>query len=153
MLLFSYYIENEKDRAWFDSSNVFYAECDESETQFKNVRVVFKNGQQYQYEDVPVYDWTLFKNSDSQGKKLNELFKKNGYKYTKIENADIESLQEEYIFRTGNGYLLLANDETLKLLDNKDNVKYEMPKPNIEIIEHIKGMLESLGNIVKVKTI
>ena len=29
MLLFSYYIEDKVDKAWFDSSNIYYAECDE----------------------------------------------------------------------------------------------------------------------------
>lgn len=153
MLLFSYYIDNKVDKAWFDSSNVYYAECDESDTQFKTVRVVFKNGSQYQYEHVSVYDWTLFKNSDSQGKKLNELFKKAGYAYSKLDNADLAALEEEYSFRSGNGYSLCINDEKLSLMDNKDNVKYTMPLPDMDIVNNIKCMLESLGNVVRINNI
>lgn len=151
MLLFSYYIDNKVDKAWFDSSNVYYAECDESDTQFKTVRVVFKNGSQYQYENVSVYDWTLFKNSDSQGKKLNELFKKSGYAYSKLDNADMTALEDEYIFRSGNGYTLYINNDELFLMDNKDNIKYVMPLPDMGIVNNIKGMLESLGNVVRIK--
>lgn len=151
MLLFSYYIDNKVDKAWFDSSNVYYAECDESDTQFKTVRVVFKNGSQYQYENVSVYDWTLFKNSDSQGKKLNELFKKAGYAYSKLDNADLVALEDEYSFRSGNGYTLYINNDTLTLCDNKDNIKYSMSLPEENVVKDIKAMLESLGNVVRIR--
>ena len=126
MLLFSYYIEDKMDKAWFDSSNIYYAECDESDTQFKTVRVIFKNGAIYQYEQVKVFDWTMFKNAESQGKKLNELFKKAGYKYEKIGTANIEELQDEYVFRSGKGYTLYINDGKLTLMDYKDVIKYTM---------------------------
>lgn len=151
MLLFSYYIDNKVDKAWFDSSNVYYAECDESDTQFKTVRVVFKNGSQYQYENVSVYDWTLFKNSDSQGKKLNELFKKAGYAYSKLDNADLVALEDEYSFRSGNGYTLYINNDTLTLCDNKDNIKYSMSLPEENVVKDIKAMLESLGNVIRIR--
>jgi stage III sporulation protein AG len=48
MLRYNQYIDNVKDKAWFDSSNVVYGECDESDTQYKTVRIVFKNGSTYQ---------------------------------------------------------------------------------------------------------
>ena len=93
MLIFSYYIDNKVDKAWFDSSNVFYAECDESDTELKTVRVTFKNGTVYRYDNVLVYDWTKFKNGESQGKLINEIFKKGGYKYEKIGSVNIDDLK------------------------------------------------------------
>lgn len=151
MLLFSYYIEDKMDKAWFDSSNIYYAECDESDTQFKTVRVIFKNGAIYQYEQVKVFDWTMFKNAESQGKKLNELFKKAGYKYEKIGTANIEELQDEYVFRSGKGYTLYINDGKLTLMDYQDVIKYTMELPEESIVNDIKSMLESIGNVVRIK--
>ena len=151
MLLFSYYIEDKMDKAWFDSSNIYYAECDESDTQFKTVRVIFKNGAIYQYEQVKVFDWTMFKNAESQGKKLNELFKKAGYKYEKIGTANIEELQDEYVFRSGKGYTLYINDGKLRLMDYQDVIKYTMELPEESVINDIKSMLESIGNVVRIK--
>ena len=151
MLLFSYYIEDKMDKAWFDSSNIYYAECDESDTQFKTVRVIFKNGAIYQYEQVKVFDWTMFKNAESQGKKLNELFKKAGYKYEKIGTANIEELQDEYVFRSGKGYTLYINDGKLTLMDYQDVIKYTMKLPEESVINDIKSMLESIGNVVRIK--
>lgn len=151
MLLFSYYIEDKMDKAWFDSSNIYYAECDESDTQFKTVRVIFKNGAIYQYEQVKVFDWTMFKNAESQGKKLNELFKKAGYKYEKIGTANIEELQDEYVFRSGKGYTLYINDGKLTLMDYQDVIKYTMELPEESIVNGIKSMLESIGNVVRIK--
>ena len=151
MLLFSYYIEDKMDKAWFDSSNIYYAECDESDTQFKTVRVIFKNGAIYQYEQVKVFDWTMFKNAESQGKKLNELFKKAGYKYEKIGTANIEELQDEYVFRSGKGYTLYVNDGKLTLMDYKDVIKYTMELPEESVVNDIKSMLESIGNVVRIK--
>lgn len=151
MLLFSYYIEDKMDKAWFDSSNIYYAECDESDTQFKTVRVIFKNGAIYQYEQVKVFDWTMFKNAESQGKKLNELFKKAGYKYEKIGTANIEELQDEYVFRSGKGYTLYINDGKLTLMDYQDVIKYTMELPEVSVVNDIKSMLESIGNVVRIK--
>lgn len=151
MLLFSYYIEDKMDKAWFDSSNIYYAECDESDTQFKTVRVIFKNGAIYQYEQVKVFDWTMFKNAESQGKKLNELFKKAGYKYEKIGTANIEELQDEYVFRSGKGYTLYINNGKLTLMDYQDVIKYTMELPEESVINDIKSMLESIGNVVRIK--
>ena len=151
MLLFSYYIEDKMDKAWFDSSNIYYAECDESDTQFKTVRVIFKNGAIYQYEQVKVFDWTMFKNAESQGKKLNELFKKAGYKYEKIGTANIEELKDEYVFRSGKGYTLYINDGKLTLMDYQDVIKYTMELPEESIVNDIKSMLESIGNVVRIK--
>lgn len=151
MLLFSYYIEDKMDKAWFDSSNIYYAECDESDTQFKTVRVIFKNGAIYQYEQVKVFDWTMFKNAESQGKKLNELFKKAGYKYEKIGTANIEELKDEYVFRSGKGYTLYINDGKLTLMDYQDVIKYTMELPEESVVNDIKSMLESIGNVVRIK--
>jgi hypothetical protein len=153
MLKFSYYIDNVKDKAWFESSNIVYGECDESDTQYKTVRVVFKNGATYQYEDVLVADWVTFKNAESQGKALNEHFKKAGYKYARIDDADLNQLEDEYAIRSGNNFFLKVDKSTneLVLLDNKDIKKYSMPYPGENVTQSIKEMLESINYVVKIQ--
>ena len=131
MLKFGYYNqEKELDRAWFDSSNVVYGECDDSSnTQEKTVVIVFKNGSQYQYSDVNIGDWLDFKASESQGKALNSIFKAKGYQYKKLDELrDLEELENEFVIRSNNGvYMEFVNDESfkrqfLKVTDCKDNV-------------------------------
>lgn len=153
MLKFSYYIDDVKDKAWFESSNIVYGECDESDTQYKTVRIVFKNGSTYQYDDVLVSDWVTFKNSDSQGKALKEHFIKPGYKYKRIENANLEALEDEYATRSGNDFILKVDTDNMKLslVDNKDNEKYSMDYPGEEITNDIKSMLESINLRIRIK--
>lgn len=155
MLRFGYYIDNVMDRAWFDSSNVFYGECDESDSQYKTVRIVFKNGSVYEYYKVKVSDWVYFKTAPSQGKALNEYFKQNNYEYKKLENRDIEALEEECVFRSGSGLILKVNltENTLTLTNSTDVEKYTMEYPGEAVTESIKGMLGSLGCVVKVEKI
>ena len=151
MLLFSYYIEDKLDRAWFESSNIVYAECDESDSEFKTVRVVFKNGGQYQYNNVHVTDWITFKRAESQGKCLNERFKKTGIEYKKLDNINVDELMDEYAFRSGNGLYIRVEENRLSIIDNKDVIKYTMTniEPD-ELKDKIKEMLEALNYIVKI---
>lgn len=150
MFLFGYYIEDKLDRAWFESSNIVYAECDESDNEFKTVRVVFKNGSQYQYSNVHVTDWITFKRAESQGKCLNERFKKTGIEYKKLDNINVEKLMDEYAFRSGNGLYIKVEENSISIIDNKDVVKYIMTDINAyEIKDKIKEMLEALNYVVK----
>ena len=149
MLKFSYYIENKLDKAWFESSNIVYGECEESDTLYKTVRIVFKNGSTYQYEDVLVHDWVKFKNAESQGKALNEYFKKQGYKYQKLNNADLEALEGEYIERSGCDLIFKVESDKLNIFDNKDNILYSMDYPGENITNDIKAILEKLNYAVR----
>ena len=152
MLKFGYYIDNVMDRAWFDSSNVIYGECDESDTQYKTVRLVFKNGLRYQYNDVLVADWVSFKNAESQGKALNKYFKEPGYKYERLDNVNLDELNEELENKMTYEFVLEFDTESqsLSLIDNKNNVeKYKMSCPNENVASSIKDMLVTIGHTVK----
>lgn len=152
MIKFGYYLDNVKDKAWFNSSNVIYGECDESDTQEKTVRLVFKNGTVYQYEKVNVYDWTLFKNSDSQGKALREIFIENEYPYSRLKDKmDINALNEEYEFRAiHKGLTIMVDDNNhATVMDNEDKPLYECDEGK-ERVSVMEGLLKALGHQVKI---
>ena len=147
MLKFSYYIDDVKDRAWFDSSNILYGECYESDTQYKTVRIVFKNGSTYEYSDVLVADWVSFKNADSQGKALNEYFKKNGYEYKRIDDSNIENLEKELSNKQNYNIVLKVNNGRLFIVDNvKDTELYSMEYPGEQITNSINDLLIILNH-------
>ena len=85
--------ENEVERTWYDSSNVFYSECDDTNNIEKNLRITFKDGRTYEYEVVNFYDYLSFRDAESQGKILNKLIK--SCKTTKLDNKDVAVLKEE----------------------------------------------------------
>lgn len=98
ILLREYNEEKRLDRVWYDSSNVFYSECEDGDTVKKVLRVVFKNGATYQYSDVDVNDYIMFiagGADNSNGKALNEFVKKKNCPYVKLENADKDKLIKE----------------------------------------------------------
>ena len=98
IILREYNEEKSLDRVWYDSSNVFYSECEDTDTAMKVLRVVFKNGAQYQYHDVDVNDYLMFiagGTDNSNGKALNEFVKKKKCPYERIEDADKEALINE----------------------------------------------------------
>ena len=147
MLKFSYYIDNVIDRAWFDSSNVVYGECYESDTQYKTVKIVFKNGSTYQYHDVLVADWVSFKNAESQGRALNEHFKKNGYIYEKIDDTNLELLEKELSNKLNYDIILRVSGENLIIIDNTKDVElYSMKCLEEEITNSICELLNKLNH-------
>jgi hypothetical protein len=151
MLAFNYYIENNKDRAWFDSSNIIYAECIESDTQFKDVIITFNGGRRYLYKDVYVYDWRSFKEANSQGEAINTYIINKKYSYQKIDNINAEDLFDELEFRKKDGITIQVNDNNIILFDNKDNQLYQMNCiDNINIENNIKEILELIGKTVRI---
>ena len=100
MLITSIYDEKLRiEKAWFNSSNVFYSEFIEDE--FKNegdLIVTFKNGATYKYKKVQLTpDYVMFKHGGlegSHGKALN-IHIKPKYEFEKMENKDIPTLEKE----------------------------------------------------------
>ena len=121
--IFNFY-SNDVDRTWYQSSNIKYSECIDHDNELKTLKVVFNNGTQYEYKNVMVQDYLLFRDAASQGKALNEFVKPKGYEYEKLENADLATLDGELNFRMEGGIFVTykTNDEKLTIKDNKDNV-------------------------------
>lgn len=85
--------KNNIDKVWYESSNVIYSECDDNLNALKTLRIVFKNGTMYEYYNVNVNDYILFKEHQSQGKALNAFIKQ--YQCKKIGEADVNQIKEE----------------------------------------------------------
>lgn len=99
--MFKYRDYNEEkriDRAWYNSSNILYSECDDKENDLKTLRVVFKNGACYEYKNVSVQDYIMFMHGGldgSNGKALNKFIKEKKYEYQRLDDANINILNEE----------------------------------------------------------
>jgi len=119
--IFGFYA-NDVDKSWYDSSNVKYSECDDHDNALKTLRVVFNNGTQYEYKNINVQDFLFFRDAASQGKALNQYIKGKGYEYEKLENANMEALEDELEFRTQGGVFVFYEDGKFTMKDNKDKV-------------------------------
>lgn len=98
MVIFRHYDKEKKlDRAWFDSSNVIYSECDDNDNALKTLRIVFKKGDMYEYKDVDVKDYLMFIAGGLDGSNGKAFFKfiKPKYEVKKLEPVDLEVLKTE----------------------------------------------------------
>lgn len=147
MKLFNYYSDN-IDYTWYQSSNIKYSECIDNDNELKTLKIVFNNGKQYEYEKINVFDYLKFRDADSQGKAFNQFIKK--YEFNKLEDYDLNKLDEEYVFRTGRGIQIEVKDETINLYDtkNKQIVSIDL-KENKEPKDLISTVLKSVGYNVK----
>ncbi len=144
--IFSFYADD-VDHVWFQSSNIRYAECIDHDNELKTLKVVFNNGTQYQYNKVNVQDYLLFRNDASQGKALNQYIKGRGYEYEKLEDADMQSLEDELNFRMEDGKFVLYDGETYTLKNNKDEIIVETKvKLTEQAFNVICQTIEGLGN-------
>ncbi len=151
MIKFNYY-SNNVDYTWYESSNIVYSECIDNDNALKTLKVVFSTGTQYQYNDVDVRDYLMFRNDQSQGKALNKYIKGNGYEYVKLENANLQEIEDEFFFRSGNGYYVENNDDSFIINDSQDNEKYKLDKPlDEDTFNMVCDILKSLDLKIKEK--
>ena len=147
--LFNYYV-NDVDYTWYNSSNIKYSECIDKEGELKTLNVVFSNGTQYQYVGLTVQDYLLFRDSDSQGKALNKYIKAKGYEFKKLDDANLDDINNEYLFRTSNGIELEHCDDTIKLYDTNKRLLCELDLAKEVPIEDILAqVLTSVGYKIK----
>ena len=96
MILFRYYDqENRIDRAWYDSSNIVYSECDDNLDDFKTLRIVFKTGDMYEYKQVDVNDYLMFMAGGLDGSNGKAFYKyiRPKYEVEKKERLDLNILK------------------------------------------------------------
>ena len=148
--IFNFYTVNENgdnvDVTWFDSSTIKYSECIDKNNELKTLKVVFNNGTQYEYKKVNVSDYLMFRDDVSSGKGLNKYIKSKGYEYEKIENADIDALNDELDFRLNDGIFIFYDNGKFTMKNNKDNVICEKEVKLTEAaFQAICSALEAVG--------
>lgn len=137
---------NDVNRVWYQSSNIKYGECIDPDNGLKTLKVVFNNGTQYEYKNVNVQDYLMFRNDASQGKALNQYIKGKGYEYEKLEDADVQSLEDELNFRLEDGIFVFYKDGKFTMKDNKDNVICDRDvKLTSDAFDTVCSALESVG--------
>lgn len=147
--LFNYYV-NDVDYTWYNSSNIKYSECIDKDGELKTLNIVFSNGTQYQYVGLTVQDYLLFRDSDSQGKALNKYIKAKGYEFKKLDDANLDDINNEYLFRTSNGIELEHCDETIKLYDTNKRLLCELDlSKEVPIEDILAQVLTSVGYKIK----
>lgn len=93
MVVFNKYI-NKIDHNWYDSSNVVYSACFDTDSNLKTLKVVFKGGRTYLYRDVDANDYVAFScEMDSTGSSLNKYIIKK-YKGVRLNDTDLTKLEE-----------------------------------------------------------
>ena len=92
----------------------------------------------------------MFRENESQGKALNKFIKAKGYEFEKLDNADLDAINEEYSFRTGKGAEIESYDGGITVYDSQRHVLCNIDLSKKQSYEGvIKQVLESVGYIVK----
>lgn len=149
MIVFNKYV-NSRDYTWYDSSNVIYSECIDTNQAFKTVKLVFKGGRQYIYHNVDPTDYLMFRNAESNGKAFSTYIKK--YECQRLPDISIEELNEkrkgfeednrvtEEAF-TNLSYLLEMNPNSKEIrLSLNGNVIFEGVEDKVNIMRLLKCM-------------
>lgn len=144
--------EDNVDKVWYDSSNVKYSECIDNDNKPKTLKVVFANGYQYQYDDVDVRDYLQFRESSSQGRDINKFIKANGYKCTRLNDADMDAINDEYMFRSNKGFFIKNSDDKFEIRNNVGENVFNLSKQlDEDTYNVVKDILTSVGIVFKEK--
>jgi len=149
-IVYNKYVNN-KDHTWYDSSNVLYSVCYDTNADKKALKVVFKQGRTYLYKDVDVNDYLLFRNAESHGKSVNEFITKKykGVRLSDTPQETLDALKEEFINEnkvtekafTNLAYHLEINGETGEFrLSLNDKPIYEGVENQVSITRLLKSM-------------
>lgn len=154
--LYGYY-KDDVDYTWYDSSTVKYSECVDHPNALKTLRVAFNNGTCYEYADVDVMDYLMFRDDLSQGKALNKYIKSKGYEYKKLDNIDMDELDRIYHHMAdADFYISLVdadddNKKEIKVERNSGEVLYQGHLVGKEEFETLVEILEAIGIRFKIE--
>ena len=81
------------DHCWYESSNILYSECfDTQNDEPRDVKIVFKGGRTYLYKDVDASTYVMFRDAASQGSVFGKTIK--NCPYSKLEDTPTETLDK-----------------------------------------------------------
>lgn len=122
MVTYSKYIDSQV-HDWYDSSNLLYSRCYDSNKPTVTLKVVFSDGRTYVYRDVDKNDYIALKNAASNGKAFSQFIrmKYQGKRIADTSREELDQLKqtlqemEQGISETRNSELIYEirfNDET-----------------------------------------
>lgn len=149
-IVYNKYVNN-RDHTWYDSSNVLYSVCYDTNADKKALKIVFKQGRTYLYRDVELNDYLLFRNADSNGKSVNEFIikKYKGVRLSDISPESLDELKEEFINEnkvseeafTNLAYHLEINGDTKEFrLKLNDKTIFEGIENQVSIVRLLRSM-------------
>lgn len=155
--IINYYNQKDRiDKAWYNSSNVVYSECNDMNNEYKSVKIIFKNGSTYEYYDVNVNDYVMFREDSSQGSAINKYIKK--YKYEKLKDSDLENIDKELndvIKMTeefkNSDHIVSVNNERIRSFHNNRLSDVDVSTHDATAIALTINVLLSLGIRVKIE--
>ena len=141
------FYRNSVDHTWYDSSNIIYSECFDTQDNSKRaVKIVFKGGRTYLYKEVEPLDYVLFRDAQSNGQVFSTTIKQ--YPCEKLEDTDLaklETLKQELTkseeFEGEYSIHMKYNNETgeVKVYVNGEP-RFEGVEGQISIINFMKAM-------------
>jgi hypothetical protein len=141
--IYSKYIKNE-EHVWYNSSNILYSVIfDDQTNNNKNLKIVFKGGRTYLYTDVSPLDYVSFRESESQGKTLNEVIRK--YNCEKLNDTDLTNLENLKTYYQSLDDISI-NNYTIKY--NNQSGEFQLLNNNVPIFEGLEGNV-SLINLFR----
>lgn len=98
MVIYSKYIDS-KLHDWYDSSNLLYSKCYDTNGPTVNLIIVFSDGRTYRYKDVDKHDFYSFKTAQSNGKAFSQFIrpKYKGERIMDTPKEKLDELRESYI--------------------------------------------------------
>ena len=113
--------------------------------------MVFNNGSKYEYKNVSVQDYLLFREDASQGKAMGKYIKAKKYEYERLDNVDIEAIDKELEFRRNGGIFVDYSDGKLKLYNSTDSEIFSKDvELNADSFDTICGVLCTVGKNINV---
>lgn len=137
------YYKDKIDKCWYDSTNVIYSECYDHENDYKDLKVVFKEGKTYVYKGVDVNDYILFKTDLSQGKALNKYIIKK-YKGLRLPDMDMSLIEEDKQLLLEESRTSLAEGEIEK--ETFYHIKYDLNSNKIQLYCDNVKIFEGINN-------
>ena len=141
--IYNRYVNN-VDHTWYDSSNVIYSACYDGAIT-KSLKIVFKGGSTYLYQDINPVDYLLFRDAESNGKVFNTHIKK--YPCIKQENTDLGQLEIMKQSFQQDDNLSIAHS-VLELQINNETGEFVILKNGNLIFSGIEGQV-SIMNLFK----
>lgn len=144
MKVYNRYI-NSKDCTWYDSSNVYYSECQDSQEDVKQLKVIFKQGHTYIYKDVALTDYFMFRNAESTGSAFHKYIKK--YEFARMPDTSIdelETLKQQYM-EEENIAAQETNDVNYTIELNTVTNDLRLKRGDIEIFNGVEGEISAIS--------